>query len=222
MIRGGWFRAHSGMMVAGAVAVVLVTGMMLVPADASQGDVQRLMYVHVPAAWVGYLAFLVVFLASVGYLWRRTARLDHLAAACAEVWVLFTAVAIASGSIWGKATWGKWWDWDPRLTTTAIMLLAYAAYLLLRQSIADRRRRARLAAVFGVLAFVNVPVVHFSVLWWRSLHQPPTILRPGDPTIDHLLLAQLIASVAVFSLAFVWLVRERVRLERIREAVADV
>ena len=222
MIRGGWFRAHSGMMVAGAVAVVLVTGMMLVPADASQGDVQRLMYVHVPAAWVGYLAFLVVFLASVGYLWRRTARLDHLAAACAEVGVLFTAVAIASGSIWGKATWGKWWDWDPRLTTTAIMLLAYAAYLLLRQSIADRRRRARLAAVFGVLAFVNVPVVHFSVLWWRSLHQPPTILRPGDPTIDHLLLAQLIASVAVFSLAFVWLVRERVRLERIREAVADV
>lgn len=209
--------ARSGRLVAISVAVVVASGLLLVPADASQGDVQRLMYVHVPAAWVGYLAFFVVFASSAGYLWRHDHRLDRLAVASGEVGVLFTGLAIVSGSIWGKATWGQWWDWDPRLTTTAIMLLAYSAYLLLRQSIADRRRRGRVSALFGVVAFLNVPIVHFSVLWWRGLHQAPTVLRPGDPTIDHVLLAQLIASTVAFSLAFAWLVRERMRLETLVE-----
>jgi heme exporter protein C len=122
-----------------------------------------------------------------------------------------------TGAIWGKATWGKWWDWDPRLTTTAILFVIYAGYLLLRQSLVDRQRRARLSAVFGIIGFLNVPVVHFSVLWWRGLHQPPTIIRPGDPTIDHLLLAELLASVASFTLAYLWLLRRRVDLEEARD-----
>ena len=205
--------SQSGRLVAAGVALVVASGLLLVPADASQGDVQRLMYVHVPAAWVGYLAFFVVFAGSGAYLWRRDPRLDRLAAASAEVGVLFTGLAIASGSIWGKATWGQWWDWDPRLTTTAVMLLAYIAYLLLRQSVSEQRRRGRVAAAFGLIAFLNVPLVHFSVLWWRGLHQAPTVLRPGDPTIDHVLLAQLLASVAAFSLAYAWLVWQRTRLE---------
>ncbi|MHB8960883.1 MAG: cytochrome c biogenesis protein CcsA [Candidatus Limnocylindrales bacterium] len=209
--------AHAGWLVAAVTVAVVVTGLVVVPPDASQGDVQRLMYVHVPSAWVGYLAFFVVFVSSAGYLWRRDPRLDRLAAASAEVGVLFTGLAIASGSIWGKATWGMWWDWDPRLTTTGIMLLAYVAYVLLRQSISDRQRRGRIAAAFGVLAFLNVPIVHFSVLWWRGLHQAPTVIRPGDPSIDHVLLAQLVASVVAFSLVFAWLVRERVRLEALRD-----
>lgn len=210
----GWIPAAS------LVALVL-TGLLVVPADASQGDVQRLMYVHVPSAWIAYLAFFVTFASGLAYLWRRQLRFDRLAAASAEVGLMFTGLAIISGSIWGKATWGKWWDWDPRLTTTAILFAVYAAYLLLRQSVGERRLRARIGAAFGAIAFLNVPVVHFSVLWWRSLHQPPTVLRPGDPTINHVLLAQLVGSVLAFTLAYLWLLARRVDLERLRDAGWD-
>ena len=208
----GWLVA----VVVGATALVGVFG---VPADAAQGDVQRIMYVHVPSAWLAYLAFFVTLVASVLYLRRGSLGYDRIAVASAEIGLLLTGLTIATGAIWGKATWGKWWDWDPRLTTTAILFVVYAGYLLLRQSIGDRRRRARLAAVFGIIGFLNVPVVHFSVLWWRSLHQPPTVIRPGDPTIDHLLLAELLASVVSFTITYVWLLRQRVELESARDAV---
>lgn len=199
------------------MAATVVVGVFVVPADAAQGDVQRIMYVHVPSAWLAYVAFFVTFVASIAYLVRRELRFDRFAAASAEIGLVFTALVIASGAIWGKATWGKWWDWDPRLTSTAIMFVIYAGYLLLRQSLVDRERRARLGAVFGIVAFLNVPIVHFSVLLWRGLHQPPTVIRPGDPTIDHLLLAQLLASVASFTLVYLWLLRRRVDLEEARD-----
>jgi heme exporter protein C len=206
-----------GWLAAGALATTVVIGLLLVPADGAQGDVQRIMYVHVPSAWLAYAAFFVTLLGSALYLVRRDLRFDRLAAASAEIGLLFTGLTIVTGAIWGKATWGKWWDWDPRLTTTAILFVIYAGYLLLRQSLVDRQRRARLSAVFGIIGFLNVPVVHFSVLWWRGLHQPPTIIRPGDPTIDHLLLAELLASVASFTLAYLWLLRRRVNLEEARD-----
>lgn len=203
---------------AGALATTVLVGLFVVPADAAQGDVQRIMYVHVPSAWLAYAAFFVTLLGSVLHLVRRDLRFDRVAAASAEIGLLFTGLTIVTGAIWGKATWGKWWDWDPRLTTTAILFVIYAGYLLLRQSLADRQRRARLGAVFGIVGFLNVPIVHFSVLWWRGLHQPPTVIRPGDPTIDHLLLAELLASVASFTLAYLWLLRRRVELEEARDA----
>ena len=206
-------------LVALVVGATALAGLVSVPADAAQGDVQRIMYVHVPSAWLAYLAFFVTLVAGVVYLRRGDLGYDRIAVASAEIGLLLTGLTIATGSIWGKATWGKWWDWDPRLTTTAILFVIYAGYLLLRQSIGDRRRRARLAAVFGIVGFLNVPVVHFSVLWWRSLHQPPTVIRPGDPTIDHLLLAELLASVVSFTIAYVWLLRRRVELESARDAV---
>ena len=130
---------------------------------------------------------------------------------------MFTGVAIVTGAIWGKATWGVWWDWDPRLTTTALLFLIYAGYVLIRGSIVDRERRARAGAVIGIVGFANVPIVHFSVLWWRSLHQPPTIIRPGDPSIDHLLLAELLASVLAFTVLFLYLLNRRLELERARD-----
>ena len=198
-----------------ATAAVALVG---VPADATQGDVQRIMYVHVPSAWLAYLAFLVTLVAGLLFLARGDLRFDRAAVASAEIVLLLTGLTIVSGAIWGKATWGKWWDWDPRLTTTAILFVIYAGYLLIRQSIVDRRRRARLAAVFGIVGFLNVPIVHFSVLWWRGLHQPPTILRPGQPTIEPLMLAQLLASVIAFTLVYVWLLRRRIDLESARDA----
>lgn len=200
-----------------AIAATVIVGLFGVPADAAQGDVQRIMYVHVPSAWLAYLAFFVTLVTGLLYLRRSDLRYDRVAVASAEIGLVLTGLTIATGAIWGKATWGKWWDWDPRLTTTAILFVIYAGYLLLRQSVGDRRRRARLAAVFGTVAFLNVPIVHFSVLWWRSLHQPPTVIRPGDPTIDHLLLAELLASVASFTLVYLWLLRRRLDLEETRD-----
>ena len=202
-----------------AIAATVLVGLFGVPADAAQGDVQRIMYVHVPSAWLAYLAFLVTLVAGLLYLRRADLRYDRVAVASAEIGLVLTGLTIATGSIWGKATWGKWWDWDPRLTTTAILFVIYAGYLLLRQSIANRRRRAKVAAIFGTVAFLNVPVVHFSVLLWRGLHQPPTVIRPGDPTIDHLLLAELLASVVSFTLVYLWLLNRRADLEAARDGV---
>ena len=210
--------APPGWLAALALASSLLVGLFVVPADAAQGDVQRIMYVHVPSAWLAYAAFFVTLVGGLLYLVRRSLGFDRLAAASAEIGLLFTGLAIATGAIWGKATWGKWWDWDPRLTTTAILFVVYAGYLLLRQSIVDRNRRARLAAVFGVVGFLNVPIVHFSVLWWRGLHQPPTVIRPGEATIAPVLLAALLASVVSFSLVYLWLLRRRVDLEVARDA----
>ena len=207
-----------GTAVALILAATVAIGLLGVPADRLQGDVQRIMYVHVPAAWLAYLAFFVTLVGSLGYLIRRDLRFDRLAAASAELGLLFTGAAIVSGSIWGKATWGIWWDWDPRLTTTAVMFVVYAGYVLLRGSIVERTRRARLAAVLGIVGFANVPIVHFSVLWWRGLHQAPTVLRPGSPTIAPVLLAVLLANVVAFTIAFAWLLRRRMALEATRDA----
>jgi heme exporter protein C len=211
--------AHrSGLIVTLIVGAAVAVGLVGVPADRLQGDAQRIMYVHVPAAWLAYLAFLVTLIGSVGYLLRRDLRFDRLAAASAEIGLLLTGAAIASGALWGKVTWGIWWDWDPRLTTTAVMFVVYAGYILLRMSIAERLRRARLAAVLGIVGFANVPIVHFSVLWWRGLHQPPSVLRPGSPTIAPILLATLIANVIAFTVVYAWLLRRRVAIEHARDA----
>jgi heme exporter protein C len=205
-----------------ALGMTVLVGLFGVPADAAQGDVQRIMYVHVPSAWIAYAAFFVTLVGGILYLARRDLAYDRIAAASAEIGLVFTGLTIVSGAIWGKATWGKWWDWDPRLTTTAILFVIYAGYLLLRQSIVDRARRARLAAVLGIVGFINVPVVHFSVLWWRGLHQAPTVLRPGDPTIDHVMLAELIASLLSFSLVYVWLLGRRIELEVRQDAAESI
>ncbi|MES2210006.1 MAG: cytochrome c biogenesis protein CcsA [Chloroflexota bacterium] len=209
-----------GWLAALAVGSTVVAGLFLVPPDAAQGDIQRIMYVHVPSAWLAYLAFFVTLVASLLYLRRGDLRYDRMAVASAEIGLILTGLAIVSGAIWGKATWGKWWDWDPRLTTTAILFVVYAGYLLIRQSIADRRRRGRVGATFGIVGFLNVPVVHFSVLWWRGLHQPPTVIRSGDPTIDHVLLIELLASVVSFTILYAWLLRRRMDLEATRDAAA--
>ena len=187
----------------GAV-LALVAGLVLAftaPPDRLQGDVQRLMYVHVPSAWTGYLAFVVTAVASAQVLRGRSARRwDTLAEAAAEVGVLFTGLTLATGSIWGRPVWGVWWTWDARLVTTALLLLVYLAYLALRRGIDDPQVRARRAAWLGVVAVVQLPIVHMSVVWWRTLHQPPTVLQPDHPPMDHLMLTALLVNVLAFTL----------------------
>ena len=206
-----------------ALAVTGVVSLMVVPPDAQQGDVQRLMYVHVPAAWLAYLSFAVVFVGSVAYLKTRRLRWDRLAAASAEIGVLFTALAIALGMLWGKPVWGTWWSWDPRLTTTALLLLIYLGYLAVRRLPEGAGKRARWAAVVGIVGFADVPVVHLSVTWWRSLHQDPTVIRLDGPTLAPSMLAALLIAVAAFTTTYLYLMVLRLRVGRLEErAVAEV
>lgn len=182
-----------------AVAAALVLGLVVAPQDAVQGQAQRLMYVHVPAAWTAYLAFVVVLVASAAHLVGHDLRWDRRARAAAEVGVGMTALAIVLGSLWGRAVWGVWWTWDARLVTTLVLLLVYVGYLGVRGLTGDERVDARRAAVLGILGFVNVPLVHFSVVWWRTLHQPPTVLAPGtDVPLD----GRMALALAVHLLAF--------------------
>jgi heme exporter protein C len=214
------------MRVLGAVTVValaagLVAGLGLAPREATQGNVQRIMYLHVPSVWVAYLAFAVVFVASIAYLARRADAADRLAHASAEVGVIFTGITIATGSIWGKPTWGTWWTWDARLTSVSILFVMYLGYLLLRGMIDDRERGARYAAVLGIVAAFNIPLVHFSVYWWRTLHQPPSLMKPGPGTMPRVIVTALLVNFVAFSLLYVYFVARRVRLlQREAEAAA--
>lgn len=203
------------------VSVAALGAALAAPPDRLQGDLQKLMYVHVPTAWLGYLAFVLTLVGSVGWLWRREPRYDRLAAAAAEVGVFFTGLTIALGSIWGKPVWGVWWTWDARLVTTALLLFVYLGYLALRRATVDRFDRARRSAIFGIVAFVQVPIVHFSVLWWRTLHQPPTVLRPEHPTMDHTMLAVLALNLIGFTLVGAWLLMQRLRLAAERESLEE-
>jgi len=141
------------------------------PADRDMGHLQKIMYVHVPSAWLAFAAFGVVLVASLLYIWKRDLKFDLFAASAAEIGTLFTALTIAQGSIWGRPTWGVWWTWDPRLTTTAILLLIFIGYVALRSFTDDEDRRARWSAAVGILGAINVPIVYFSVKWWRTIHQ---------------------------------------------------
>jgi heme exporter protein C len=211
-----------GVLTVVALAASAVMSLAVAPPDAEQGDVQRLMYVHVPAAWLAYLAFTVVFVASIAYLRTKRSRWDRLAAASAEIGVLFTALAITLGMLWGKPVWGTWWTWDPRLTTTAILLLIYVGYLSVRRLSESPERRARWSAVVGIVGFVDVPIVHLSVVWWRSLHQQATVVRIGGPSLDPVMLAALLVGVAAFTIAYLYLMSLRLRLGRLEErAVAE-
>ena len=204
-----------------ALAAAAVMALIVAPDDAEQGTVYRLMYVHVPSAWLAYLSFAVVFVASIAYLRSGRSRWDRLAAASAEIGVLFTALTIALGSLWGKPVWGTWWTWDPRLTTTAIMLLIYVGYLAVRRLSDNPRRRGRWAAVVGIVGFADIPIVQLSVDWWRGLHQQQSI-RLGSVTIAPIMLWTLLLAVAAFTLLYLYLMALRLRVGRLEErAVAE-
>ena len=170
-----------GFVAAIAVAAAVVVALFVVPADLNQGDAQRIMYVHVASAWLAYLSFAVTAFGGILWLWRRDLRFDHVALAGAEIGVMFTAFAIWGGMMWARPVWGVFWQWeDPRLTTTALLLALYVGYLLFRRLTDDPERRATRAAILGIIAAIDIPIVHFSVEWWRGLHQTAThrLARP--------------------------------------------
>lgn len=217
----GWVRSLLGILTLVALAAGLYLGLVWAPPDSYQGQVQRIMYLHVPAAWVAYLAFFVVFCCSILYLWRGRPAFDQVAYASAEVGVIFTGLTILAGSIWGKPTWGVWWTWDARLTTTAVLLLIYIGYLMLRSFVEDRARGARYAAVLGIIGFLDIPLIHKSVEWWRTLHQPASVMRPGGSTVAAPMLLALLVSVAAFTLLYLYLLSQRVHLERLEAEILE-
>lgn len=223
---GGAGTATTATRLIGAVALaitafVAVSAFWLTPADAVQGESVRIMYVHVPTAWVAYLAFVVTAITSGLSLARRhrTLGFDRVAGASAEVGVLFMAMTLVTGSLWGRLTWGTFWQWDPRLTTTLFLFVTYVGYLAVRNIDTDPQRRARRSAVIALLAVLEIPLVHFSVVLWRSLHQEASVLNPdGDVRLDGLMLFTLFSGVVAFSLIYVWLVLHRQRLTALADA----
>ena len=194
------------------LAAGLAMGFGVAPREVTQGNVQRIMYVHVPAVWVAYLAFTVGLVASIAYLARRRPGVDRLAHAACEVGTVFLGVNIVTGAIWGKPTWGTWWTWDARLTSVAVVFVMFLAYLLLRGAIEDRERGARYAAVLGIVAALNIPLVHFSVYWWRTLHQPPTFMKPGPAAASSSIRAALLVNFVALALLGAYFVARRARV----------
>ncbi|MFC0531699.1 cytochrome c biogenesis protein CcsA [Phytohabitans kaempferiae] len=189
-----------------------LVGLTVAPVDAVQGRAQWLMYLHVPTAWTAYLCFLTVLVASLGYLGWADPRWQRAGRAAAEVGLAMTLATTLVGMAWGRATWGVWWAWDPRLVSTVLLGLVYAAYLAVGQGTRGGRR----AAWLGIAGFVMVPLVHFSVVWFRSLHQRATVLAPdSSPPIDALILAALLLCVAACAATAAWLALVRMAaLER--------
>ena len=198
--------------VALAVLADLYAIFVISPAERVQGDVFRIVYVHVPMGWLSYAAYTLVFGASIAYLWKRRPGADHLARAAAEVGVLFTTLLLVTGVLYGRPVWGVWWTWDARLTTTLVLWFVYVGYLMVRSAIGDPERSARIGAVLGIVAFANVPLVQLSVTWWRTLHPTPSVAQPG--AMGGTLMPILLFSSVMFAVVFARLVVLRLRLVR--------
>ena len=183
-----------------------------------------MLYLHVPCAWLAYLAFGVTAIASVLWLIPRTRNTawDLLAGASAEVGVVFTALMLIVGSLWGKPTWGTWWEWDARLTTTAILFFLYLGYLALRRTGATSAERGKRCAIAALIAFADVPIVHFSVTWWQTLHQQGTVFNPKlDVKVNGSMALTLVVAVVAFTLLYGYLVMTRFELGQLEEGLEE-
>ena len=196
------------------IAYGVYAGLFVAPEDYQQGDAFRIIYVHVPAAYLSMMAYMIMAVsAGIGLIWRM--KLAHaVAAAAAPLGAWFTFLALATGSIWGRPMWGTWWEWgDPRLTSELIMLFLYFGYMALRSAIDDTAKADKASAVLALVGAVNVPVIHFSVEWWSSLHQGATLVRKDGPAMDTDMLYPLLAMILGYTLVFGAFLLRRVRTE---------
>jgi heme exporter protein C len=198
------------------IVAALFGGLVLAPPDYQQGDAFRIIYVHAPSAWMSLFVYVVMALASaIGLIWRI--KLAHaVAASCAPIGASFTFAALATGALWGQPMWGTWWVWDARLTSELILLFLYLGYIALRASIDDLQRADRASAVLALVGVVNVPIIHYSVVWWNTLHQPATVTKMAAPSISTSMLIPLLIMIVGFTLFFVALLLVRVRGEVLR------
>jgi heme exporter protein C len=204
-----WFGWSAAILILGA----LYGGLVLAPADYQQGEGVRIMYVHVPTAWMSVQVYVVMAVAAgVGLIWRM--KVAHaVAASCAAIGASFTFAALVTGSLWGKPMWGTYWVWDPRLTSELILLFLYLGYMGLRSSVDDVQRADRTSAVLALVGLVNVPIIHYSVIWWNSLHQAPSVMKWGKPDMPLANLVPLLTMLLGFTLLFGALLLVRLRGE---------
>ncbi|MCL5960584.1 MAG: cytochrome c biogenesis protein CcsA [Chloroflexi bacterium] len=186
----------------------------LVPNERVMGYVQRIFYFHVASAWVSFLAFFVVFVGGVGYVVKRQRKWDVLAVSAAEIGIVFCTITLITGSIWGRFAWGAWWTWDPRLSTTLVLWLIYVSYLMLRGLVEEESQRGRLSAVFGIIGFVDVPIVFMAIRWWRTVH--PVVITGQSIALESTMIVTLVLSVITFTFLFSVLLPLRTSLENAR------
>jgi heme exporter protein C len=197
-----------------AVVAAQVFSILTSPAEGDMGHLQKIMYVHVPAAWMAFVSFFVVLVYSVRYLWRKAENDDLIAASAAEVGAVFTGLTLLLGMIWGRPAWGVWWVWDARLTSTLVLFLIFVGYLALREFVDDAAQRARWSAAVGAIGAINVPIVYMSVKWWRTLHQPPS----SPETLDAAYTLGLRINAIAFLLVTIYFIRKRYEIARIDRA----
>jgi len=204
-----WFAWPAAFLMLGG----LIDGLVLSPPDYQQGDGFRMMYVHVPTAYMSIMIYTTMAIsAAVGLIWRI--KVAHaVAASCAPIGASFTLCALVTGSLWGAPMWGTYWEWDPRLTSELILLFLYLGYMGLRSATEDVLRADRISAVLAIVGIVNVPIIHYSVIWWNSLHQAPSLMRLGRPTIEISMLIPLLIMLLAFTLFFVAVLLVRLRAE---------
>ena len=191
----------------------LMFGLVLSPADYQQGDTVRLMYIHVPAATLALGVYMfIAFMSAIAFVWRHTLA-DLAARRAAPVGAAFTFLALFTGAVWGKPTWGAWWVWDARLTSMLVLLFIYLGYLAVWRSSHDPMRTAKFARIVALVGVVNIPIIKFSVDWWNSLHQPASLLRAGGPSIHSSMLTPLFLMMSAYACLFIWLVFTGVRLD---------
>jgi len=185
-----------------AIFVALYFAFLYAPTELTMGDVQRIFYFHVSSAWVSFLAFFVVCVSSIAFLRTGKEQWDRLAVTSAELGVLFITIVLITGPLWAKPVWNTYWTWDARLTTSLILWLIYVAYLMLRSYVADRERGARMAAVFGIVGFVDVPIVYMSIRWWRTLHPSPVIGGSEGSGLAPAMITTLMVCLTAFTILF--------------------
>jgi heme exporter protein C len=206
-----WLEILTFVVMAAAIAGVFL----IAPTERTMGNVQRIFYFHVASAWVSFLAFFMACLFSIGYLLKRNFQWDHWAMASAEIGLLFCSLVLISGPVWAKQAWGIYWTWDARLTSTLVLWLIYAGYLLLRSMITDPQRRATLAAAVAIFGFANVPIVYFSIRWWRTQHPSPVMMGGEGSGLDSTMRSVFFLSLIAFTLLYSVLLRKRVRLAQL-------
>ncbi|WDI30865.1 heme ABC transporter permease CcmC [Hyphococcus flavus] len=191
----------------------VIVGLFIAPAEQYQGESARIMYVHVPAAWMAMASYsFIAFMSLVAFVWRHSLA-DVAARSAAAPGAVFTALALFTGAVWGKPTWGAFWVWDARLTSMLLLLFIYFGYMAVWQAVPERARAARFARILALVGFINIPIIKFSVDWWNSLHQPASIIRADGPTIDPSMLWPLFAMIIAYTALFTWLVFLGMRAE---------
>jgi heme exporter protein C len=201
---------YLGLLLASLVLAQWSVGMFVAPVDALQGQVYRIIFLHVPAAFAAFFtAFMLFFYSILALMRSKNDSYQQMCKATAEVGLIFTVITLLTGSIWGRPTWGVWWTWDARLTTTLLLAILYAGYLLLYSSLEPGPGRTKACAILGILISADVPVIYQSVNWWRTLHQPQSMLRKGGATMDPMILWTVVAGIITLILFSIWLIVQR-------------